>query len=578
LPLAGIALLLALGQQPVQAATIPVGGACTLVDAITAANTDTATGGCPAGSGADTIMLPPGSTQTLTTVHNDTYGPTGLPVVGSVITIAGQGSTIARAGGAPEFRLLAVNRTGDLTLQETTVSGGAAAGFLGGGGIANFGGTLTITNSTIAGNTTTAQYGGGVANFSYFGYPYFDPDSTYYGKTVITNSTITGNSGSSFGGGVGNLASTLTITNSTIAGNTASDGGGVANVEGRVYDVTIGGTLIITNSTISGNTAGTRGGGVDNVGPGSTRITNSTISGNTASDGGGMANSETFDGSLLRGTLILTNSTIAGNTADTRGGGVANDDSSLTLVRALVSGNIAPLGPEIFNGGNNATVGADNHNLFGVNGSARVDGFSPGPTDIVPPQGVLLSEILDPILADNGGPTPTHALVPGSPAIDAGGPLCLDAQGNPLLIDQRGQPRPVDGDGDGTAACDIGAFELQPQARIVALDIRPRSSSNPINPKSHGVIPVAILTTDTFDATLVDPLSVRFGPNGAAEAHNKGHIEDVNHDGEPDLLLHFRTQATGIECGDTTASLTGATRAGDPIQGSDAIKTVGCKE
>ena len=106
LPLAGVALMLALGQHPGLAATIPVGGACTLVDAITAANTDTATGGCPAGSGADTIVLPAGSTQTLTEVNNDTYGPTGLPVISSVITIAGQGSTIARESAAPEFRLL----------------------------------------------------------------------------------------------------------------------------------------------------------------------------------------------------------------------------------------------------------------------------------------------------------------------------------------------------------------------------------------------------------------------------------------------------------------------------------------
>jgi hypothetical protein len=66
LPLAGIALMLALGQSPGQAATIAVGGPCTLIDAITASNTDTATGGCPAGNGADTIMLPAGSTQTLT--------------------------------------------------------------------------------------------------------------------------------------------------------------------------------------------------------------------------------------------------------------------------------------------------------------------------------------------------------------------------------------------------------------------------------------------------------------------------------------------------------------------------------
>ena len=124
LPLAGIALMLALGQQPGLAATIPVGVACTLVDAITAANTDTATGGCPAGSGADTIVLPAGSTQTLTEVNNDTYGPTGLPVISGVITIAGQASTIVRDSGAPEFRIVAVNGTGELTLQETTVSGG----------------------------------------------------------------------------------------------------------------------------------------------------------------------------------------------------------------------------------------------------------------------------------------------------------------------------------------------------------------------------------------------------------------------------------------------------------------------
>jgi len=124
--LASLALWLALGQSPAQAATLPVSAGCTLVDAITAANTDTATNGCPAGSGADTIVLPAGSMQTLTSVNNDTYGPTGLPVVSSVITIEGQGSTIARASSAPEFRIFAVGSMGELTLQETTVSGGQA--------------------------------------------------------------------------------------------------------------------------------------------------------------------------------------------------------------------------------------------------------------------------------------------------------------------------------------------------------------------------------------------------------------------------------------------------------------------
>ena len=69
-------------------------------------------------------MLPAGSTQTLTEVHNSTYGRTGLPVIRSVITIAGQGSTITRDSEAPEFRIMAVGRTGELALQETTVSGG----------------------------------------------------------------------------------------------------------------------------------------------------------------------------------------------------------------------------------------------------------------------------------------------------------------------------------------------------------------------------------------------------------------------------------------------------------------------
>jgi hypothetical protein len=158
LPLATLALWLALGQLPALAATIPVGGPCTLVDAIVAANTDTATGGCAAGRGADTVVLPAGSTHTLTSVHNDTYGPTGLPVIRSVITIAGQGSTITRAEGAPEFRLLAVNGTGDLTLQETTVSGGAAIS-QGGGGVLN-NGTLTLTHSTISGNSADTEGGG----------------------------------------------------------------------------------------------------------------------------------------------------------------------------------------------------------------------------------------------------------------------------------------------------------------------------------------------------------------------------------------------------------------------------------
>jgi hypothetical protein len=113
---------------------------------------------------------------------------------------------------------------------------------------------------------------------------------------------------------------------------------------------------------------------------------------------------------------------------------------------------------------------------------------------------------------------------------------------------------------------------------LVSIDIKPGSDPNRINPKSHGKVPVAILTTERFDATTVDPRSVRFGPKGAKATPKKGQMKDVNHDGAPDLVLPFRTQATGIQCGETSASLTGETYGGNPIQGTDAIKTVGCEQ
>jgi hypothetical protein len=119
------------------------------------------------------------------------------------------------------------------------------------------------------------------------------------------------------------------------------------------------------------------------------------------------------------------------------------------------------------------------------------------------------------------------------------------------------------------------APNLQPNT--VELDIRPGSDPNSINPSSRGVIPIAILTTDTFEATSIDPLSVEFGPNGATEAHNRGHIEDVDGDGDDDLVLHFKTQETGIQCGDIEASLTGQTVDGTPIVGADSITTRGCE-
>jgi len=154
-----IALLVT--SQPITPAIIPVGGGCSLVDAITAANSDVATGSCLKGAGADVIQLT--ADVTLTAVNNTTpdtsptlaHGPNGLPVVTSEIVIDGKDHTIARGAGSPVFRIFSVGLPGDLTLQNTTLSNGGGAAFANGGGaIANgFGGIVSLSNSTLSGNS-----------------------------------------------------------------------------------------------------------------------------------------------------------------------------------------------------------------------------------------------------------------------------------------------------------------------------------------------------------------------------------------------------------------------------------------
>jgi hypothetical protein len=111
----------------------------------------------------------------------------------------------------------------------------------------------------------------------------------------------------------------------------------------------------------------------------------------------------------------------------------------------------------------------------------------------------------------------------------------------------------------------------------VSIDIKPGSFRNSINPQSLGLIPVAILTTNSFDATTVDPMTVLFGASGTEAAPVHSALEDLDGDGDTDIILHFKTPDTGIECGDASASLTGETFSGQMIQGSDSIKTAGCK-
>ncbi len=227
----------------------------------------------------------------------------------------------------------------------------------------------------------------------------------------------------------------LTINNSTISDNNAGEGGGIKNNET--------GNLTINNSTISGNSAdGGGGGGVFND-RGTVKISNSTLSGNTASGGAAIFN----DG----GVLEISSSTITGNSASSVGGGIFSSSGSTTVEDTIVAGNNDDVAGDFTSNGYNL-IGDDTGSSGFTNG---VNGDKVGTSDnpIDPKLGPL---------QDNGGPTETHALLPGSPAIDMGNPDFTP----PPEFDQRGPgfPRVLDGDRDGTAILDIGAFEGEGEA------------------------------------------------------------------------------------------------------------------
>jgi hypothetical protein len=161
--------------------------------------------------------------------------------------------------------------------------------------------------------------------------------------------------------------------------------------------------------------------------------------------------------------------------------------------------------------------------------------------------------------------------LPGSPAIDAGSADCP-----PPATDQRGVARAQG------AACDIGAFELEQATTIrVEIDIKPGSDANPIHPRSRGVLPVAILSSETFDAADVDVTTLAFGPDAAAPEHDltvpgvlEDHLRDVDEDGSIDLVSHYRSREAGITSDDLEACMSGALLDGTPFEGCDLIRTL----
>ena len=430
-------------------------GKCTLREAIIAANTDTPVDGCPAGSGDDTIILPAGTYTLSIAGAEENAAQTGdLDITGN-LTLAGAGkeSTIIDGGGIdrvlhvdPACAGIVVNISG-ITVRNGAAPDSADSNEVNGGGIFNCG-TLILSDSVITGNkASNVGLGGGIFN-----------KGTLSGRSVAVNA----NTQAFMGGGIYN-AGTLMFTNSTIDGNATayanSSGGGIGNE----------GTASLFDVTVSNNTARGSGGGITNGGSGYLRLVDSTVSGNTALNdyGGGIANQSVLD---------VTNSTISGNSARTTGGGVWNNNL-MSMANVTVANNQVSIGPGggiyLYNPGildientllaNNIAAAVKN-NCSAPTGSLTSYGYNLEDADTcgltAPGDRTNVNPLLGP-LQNNGGMTLTHALLAGSPAIDAGNPAGCTAEGGTraLLNDQRSYTRPVDGNGDGTATCDVGAYE-----------------------------------------------------------------------------------------------------------------------
>jgi CSLREA domain-containing protein/uncharacterized repeat protein (TIGR01451 family) len=319
-----------------------------------------------------------------------------------------------------------------VTMKKGNFSVGSLFGH--GGGIRNSG-MLTLADCVLSENFTSGSGGGAVYNT---------------GDLTVIRSILTLNVTTQNGGAIGNFANsgyaggTVRVSDSIISSNIGADGGGISNFSG---------TVIITNSTIYGNSA-SQGGGISNGASSlnTMTLTNVTVSGNLANSAGGILNG-------FKSTMHLNNVTIANNTAQwstdpTRGigGGLLNGDQAVvTLQNTLIGGNFAvEAGSDCYSASRAAVLTSQGYNLIQNTADCDITGDTTGNITGQDPKVA--------ILGNYGGIAPTHALLTGSPAIDAGNPSNPGSGGTACTsLDERGiaRPQPVGG------RCDIGAFELQ---------------------------------------------------------------------------------------------------------------------
>jgi CSLREA domain-containing protein len=466
-------------------------GICTLRAAIMETNTL---------AGADTIKLQAGALYVLTRAGDDDIALNGDLDITDDVTIDGAGvgsSVIDGNGNVTHDRVFDIEKYGGIVnLSGVTIQHGKAS-VSRAGGIQNSYGTLTLTNSVVKANI--GVYGGGIRNedtLTLNNSTVSSNTATDYGggifnyKTVtLNNSTVSGNSTDGDGGGTYNWGTaTLTLNNSTVSGNSTTSGSGGAIVNWGLATLTNStisgnstggdgggivnsGTLTLNNSTVSGNSAKSHGGAIFNGGATTLTLTNSTISGNsTGGDGGGISN---------EGAATLTNSTITANTAKYYGGGVYTYGGTVNLHNMTIAHNVADGDMDGVGEGGGVSIAAPgivNARNTLISNNVHLGVNLPVPDDC---KGTLTSKDYNLILTttgcaiggatahntigvdaqlgtlqNNGGFTATHALLAGSPAIDAGNPSgCKDNNNANLTTDQRGYARPAG------AACDIGAYE-----------------------------------------------------------------------------------------------------------------------